>query len=98
MWDSVSTLAQVVSTLDQFSRNLLGQLGQCVDTSSGSVDTRDLPRTSSGQFWDSVSTLPQVVSKLVALPEPNTWSGVTRKICIMQRFTFTSHNSLTNDI
>ncbi|MQL74306.1 hypothetical protein Taro_006664 [Colocasia esculenta] len=44
-----------------------------------SVDTNDFPRTPSGLHWDSVSTLPQVVSTLVALPEQNTWSGVTRK-------------------
>ncbi|MQL74668.1 hypothetical protein Taro_007042 [Colocasia esculenta] len=44
-------------------------MGQCVDTRSGSVDTRELPRTPSGLFWDSVLTLDQVVSTLVALPE-----------------------------
>ncbi|MQM10906.1 hypothetical protein Taro_043808 [Colocasia esculenta] len=51
------------------------KLGQCVDTRSGSVDTRELPRTPSGLFWDSVSTLDQLVSTLVALPEQNIWSG-----------------------
>ncbi|MQL69509.1 hypothetical protein Taro_001799 [Colocasia esculenta] len=52
-----------------------GRMIGCVDTRSGSVDTRGLPRTLFGLFWDSVSTLPQVVSTLVALPEQNTWSG-----------------------
>ncbi|MQM22355.1 hypothetical protein Taro_055406, partial [Colocasia esculenta] len=47
IWDSMSTLDQVVSTLE------------CVDTRSGSVDTRGLPRTPFGLIWDSVSTLDQ---------------------------------------
>ncbi|MQL69500.1 hypothetical protein Taro_001826 [Colocasia esculenta] len=42
-WDSVSTLAQVVSTLEAFPEHLLAVLGQCVDTSSSSVDTSALP-------------------------------------------------------
>ncbi|MQM23563.1 hypothetical protein Taro_056629 [Colocasia esculenta] len=55
IWDSVSTLVQVVSTLETTPRTFW-----CVDTSSSSVDTRDLPRTPFGLFWDSVSTLDQV--------------------------------------
>ncbi|MQM09876.1 hypothetical protein Taro_042758 [Colocasia esculenta] len=79
IWDNVSTLAQVVSTLDQLPRTFWVKLGECVDTRWGGVDTRGLPRTLSGLFWDSRSTLAQTVSTLVALPEQNTWSGVTRK-------------------
>ncbi|MQL99418.1 hypothetical protein Taro_032141, partial [Colocasia esculenta] len=75
IWDSVSTLAQVVSTLDQLPDTFWVKLGQCVDTRSGSVDTRGFPRTPSGLFWDSRLTLAQAVSTLVALPEQNTWSG-----------------------
>ncbi|MQM17524.1 hypothetical protein Taro_050496 [Colocasia esculenta] len=81
----VSTLDQVVSTpcskhktKSCKTENLLGQLGQCVDTSSDSVDTRDLPRTSSGQFWDSVSTLNHLVSTLVPFQNKQDESGVTR--------------------
>ncbi|MQL86168.1 hypothetical protein Taro_018708 [Colocasia esculenta] len=63
IWDSVLTLDQVVSTLDQLPETFWVKLGQCVDTRSGSVDTRDLPRTPSGLFWDSVSTLDQISDK-----------------------------------
>ncbi|MQL84748.1 hypothetical protein Taro_017256 [Colocasia esculenta] len=92
-WDSVSTLVQVVSTLvpfqrktyrsrvvstlDQLPRTFWVKLGQCVDTSSGSVDTSDLPRTPSGLFWDSVSTLVQVVSTLVPFQRKTYRSRVT---------------------
>ncbi|MQL83176.1 hypothetical protein Taro_015661 [Colocasia esculenta] len=78
IWDSVSTLAQVVSTLDQLPKTFWVKLGQCVDTSSSSVGSRELPRTPSGLFWDRVSTQPQVVSTLVAFPEQNTWLGCYR--------------------
>ncbi|MQM18088.1 hypothetical protein Taro_051074, partial [Colocasia esculenta] len=71
-----STLDQVVSTQ---CFKYKAKWSSSVDTRSGSVDTRQLPRTLSGLFWDSVSTLAQVVSTLVALPEQNIWSGVTRK-------------------
>ncbi|MQM11581.1 hypothetical protein Taro_044487, partial [Colocasia esculenta] len=40
----VSTLDQVVSTLETLPENLLANLGQCVDTRSSSVDTRGPPR------------------------------------------------------
>ncbi|MQL68551.1 hypothetical protein Taro_000799 [Colocasia esculenta] len=69
-WDSVSTLAQVVLTLVQVV------LTQCfkykakrsssVDTSPGSVDTRDSSQNTFWPSWDGVSTLAQVVSTLVA--------------------------------
>ncbi|MQM09832.1 hypothetical protein Taro_042710, partial [Colocasia esculenta] len=59
IWDSVSTLDQVVSTLETLLENFWANLGQCVDTRSSSVDTRDLPRTPFGLIWDSVSTLDQ---------------------------------------
>ncbi|MQM08612.1 hypothetical protein Taro_041468, partial [Colocasia esculenta] len=52
IWDSVSTLDQVVSTLETLPENFWANSGQCVDTRSSSVDTRDLPRT-------PVSTLDQ---------------------------------------
>ncbi|MQL68466.1 hypothetical protein Taro_000731, partial [Colocasia esculenta] len=104
-WDSVSTLAQVVSTLvpfqnktyrscgtrkhiscsgsvdtrDSSQNNLLANLGQCVDTSSSSVDTRGLLRTPSGLFWDSVSTLDQVVLTLVPFQNKTYRSCGTRK-------------------
>ncbi|MQL68774.1 hypothetical protein Taro_001069 [Colocasia esculenta] len=108
-WDSVSTLAQVVSTLEAFPEHLLGCFGtlvsaldqvvstpcskhktktyktgqvvltQCfkykakslgsVDTSPGSVDTRDNSQNTFWPSWDSVSTLAQVVSTLEAFPE-----------------------------
>ncbi|MQM23390.1 hypothetical protein Taro_056454 [Colocasia esculenta] len=44
-WDSVSTLDQLVSTLDQLRETFWVKLGQCVDTRSGSVDTRGPSRT-----------------------------------------------------
>ncbi|MQM12782.1 hypothetical protein Taro_045701 [Colocasia esculenta] len=40
-----------------------------VDTSSGSVDTRDSSQKTFWPIWDSVSTLAQVVSTLEAFPE-----------------------------
>ncbi|MQM05567.1 hypothetical protein Taro_038378 [Colocasia esculenta] len=80
IWDSVSTLDQVVSTLETLPENFWANSRQCVDTRSGSVDTRDLPRTPFELFWDSVSTLYQVVLTLVAFPEKKTYkSSVTRK-------------------
>ncbi|MQL81856.1 hypothetical protein Taro_014321 [Colocasia esculenta] len=69
----------VVSTLDQLPETFWVKLGESVDTRWGTVDTRGFPRTPSGLFWDSRSTLAQAVSTLVALPEQNTWSDVTRK-------------------
>ncbi|MQM18569.1 hypothetical protein Taro_051564 [Colocasia esculenta] len=60
---------QLVSTLDQFPENLLANMGQCADTSSGSVDTRSASQKLSGSYWDSVSTLDQVVSTLESFPE-----------------------------
>ncbi|MQL86457.1 hypothetical protein Taro_018997 [Colocasia esculenta] len=60
-----------VDTRDPSQNTFWANLGQCVDTRSGSVDSRDLPKTPFGLFWDSVSTLYQVVSTLVALPEKN---------------------------
>ncbi|MQL67851.1 hypothetical protein Taro_000100 [Colocasia esculenta] len=75
IWDSVSTLDQVVSTLDQLPETFWVKLGQCVDTSSSSVDTRDLPRTLFGLFWDSVLTLDQVVSTLVPFQKKLTGQG-----------------------
>ncbi|MQL93573.1 hypothetical protein Taro_026219 [Colocasia esculenta] len=62
-WSS-SVDTSSVDTRDSSRNNLLANLGQCVDTSSSSVDTRGLPRTPFGLFWDSVSTLAQVVSTL----------------------------------
>ncbi|MQM10692.1 hypothetical protein Taro_043591 [Colocasia esculenta] len=76
---SVDTGSGSVDTRDRFQKTFWKTWDSSVDTRSGSVDTRDLPRTPSGLYWDSVSTLPQVVSTLVALPEQNTWAGVTRK-------------------
>ncbi|MQM17911.1 hypothetical protein Taro_050892 [Colocasia esculenta] len=72
---------QVVSTLvqRQLPEHLLAKLGQCVDTSPSSVDTRGLPRTPSGMFWDSVSTLAQVVSTLVLFQNKTYKSCGTRK-------------------
>ncbi|MQM21039.1 hypothetical protein Taro_054070 [Colocasia esculenta] len=72
-WDSVSTQLVVVSTLDPASRRpFFAQLGYCVDTLSGSVDTLRLksqlmfyldtwlPRdTSVDTTWASVDTLSQ---------------------------------------
>ncbi|MQL95195.1 hypothetical protein Taro_027858, partial [Colocasia esculenta] len=60
---------QVVSTLVQFPENLLANMGQCVDTSSNSVDTRSASQKLSGSNWDSVSTLYQIVSTLEAFPK-----------------------------
>ncbi|MQL83815.1 hypothetical protein Taro_016313 [Colocasia esculenta] len=57
----------------------MANLGQCVDTSSSSVDTRGLPRTPFGLFWDSVSTLDQVVSTLVPFQNKTYRSCGTRK-------------------
>ncbi|MQM06865.1 hypothetical protein Taro_039692 [Colocasia esculenta] len=75
---SPGSVDTVVSTLDQLPRTFWVKLGQCVDTSTGGVDTRGFPRTLSGLFWDSRSTLAQAVSTLVAFPEQNTWSCGTR--------------------
>ncbi|MQL92013.1 hypothetical protein Taro_024627 [Colocasia esculenta] len=69
----------VVSTLETALRTFWVNLGQCVDTRSSSVDTRDLPRTLFGLFWDSVSTLDQVVSTLVPFQKKTYRSRVTRK-------------------
>ncbi|MQL93771.1 hypothetical protein Taro_026416 [Colocasia esculenta] len=75
---SVSTLAQVLSTLDQLSNTFWVKLGECVDTRWDCVDTRGFPRTPSGLFWDSRSTLAQAVLTRVAFPEQNTCSCGTR--------------------
>ncbi|MQL83380.1 hypothetical protein Taro_015873 [Colocasia esculenta] len=76
---SVSTLVQVVSTLETAPRTFWVNLGQCVDTSSSSVDTRDLPRTLFGLFWDSVSTIDQVVSTLVPFQKKTYRMAISRK-------------------
>ncbi|MQM07584.1 hypothetical protein Taro_040425 [Colocasia esculenta] len=53
----------------QTQRKNMKNWSSSVDTRSGSVDTRDLPKTPSGLCWDSVSTLVQTVSTLVTFPE-----------------------------
>ncbi|MQM05321.1 hypothetical protein Taro_038135 [Colocasia esculenta] len=50
-----------------------------VDTSPGSVDTRDSSQKLSGSNWDSVSTLAQVVSTLEGFPEY--FLGYFRTVC-----------------
>ncbi|MQM04822.1 hypothetical protein Taro_037625 [Colocasia esculenta] len=62
----VSTLAQVVSTQ---CFKYKAKRSSSVDTSSGSVDTRDSSQNTFWPIWDSVSTLAQVVSTLEAFPE-----------------------------
>ncbi|MQM12046.1 hypothetical protein Taro_044958 [Colocasia esculenta] len=44
-------------------------VGQCVDTSTGGVDTRSVFQKTFWVNWDSVSTLAQVVSTLEAFLE-----------------------------
>ncbi|MQL72280.1 hypothetical protein Taro_004622 [Colocasia esculenta] len=65
-WDSVSTLAHVVSTLEAFPEPHLGCFG-----TAGGVDTRDSSQNTFWPSWDSVSTLAHVVSTLEAFPEPH---------------------------
>ncbi|MQM23084.1 hypothetical protein Taro_056146 [Colocasia esculenta] len=60
---------RVVSTLVQFPENLLANMGKCVDTSTGGVDTRQVFQKTFWVNWDSVSTLPQVVLTLETFPE-----------------------------
>ncbi|MQL93770.1 hypothetical protein Taro_026417, partial [Colocasia esculenta] len=63
MWDSVSTLAQVVSTLDQFSRKPSGSTGIVVSTLDQVVSTPcSKHKTKSCKTGQVVSTLVQVVS------------------------------------
>ncbi|MQL83818.1 hypothetical protein Taro_016310 [Colocasia esculenta] len=62
----VSTLVQVVSTQ---CFKYKAKRSSSVDTSSGSVDTRDSSQKTFWPIWDSVSTLAQVVSTLEAIPE-----------------------------
>ncbi|MQL76470.1 hypothetical protein Taro_008865 [Colocasia esculenta] len=63
----VSTLVQVVSTqCIQYK----AKRSSSVDTSPGSVDTRDSSQNTFWPSWDSVPTLAQVVSTLEAFPEP----------------------------
>ncbi|MQL93832.1 hypothetical protein Taro_026481 [Colocasia esculenta] len=94
---SVDTRSSGVDTMLQTQDKIMQNWSSSVDTRSGSVDTRELPRTPSRLFWESVSTLDQLVSTLVALPE-KTYVKCNQKRRIMQRFTFPSYNSLTNDI
>ncbi|MQL96836.1 hypothetical protein Taro_029517 [Colocasia esculenta] len=84
MRDLVSTLDQVVSTPCSKHKTKSCKTGQVVltqcfkykakrsssvDTSPGSVDTRDSSQNTFWPSWDSVSTLAQVVSTLEAFPE-----------------------------
>ncbi|MQL91263.1 hypothetical protein Taro_023873 [Colocasia esculenta] len=70
---------QVVSTLVQFPENLLADVGQCVDTSTGGVDTRSVFQKTFGVNWDSVSTLAHVGSTLDQFSRKP--SGSTGTVC-----------------
>ncbi|MQL81510.1 hypothetical protein Taro_013972 [Colocasia esculenta] len=73
----VSTRDQVVSTLETASKKPLTNMGQCVDTSIGGVDTRSASQHFLGQtggvcrhsHWGSVSTRDGTVSTLEGFPE-----------------------------
>ncbi|MQM22094.1 hypothetical protein Taro_055141 [Colocasia esculenta] len=97
-WDSVSTLAQVVLTLDQLPRTFWVKLGQCVDSRWGSVNTRGLPRT---LFWAVLGQQVDTSTGSVDTSGPSRTKHMVRcnqKTYLMQRFTSNSYNSLTNDI
>ncbi|MQL75188.1 hypothetical protein Taro_007574 [Colocasia esculenta] len=94
--DKIMQTGQVVSTLVQCLK-YKAERSSSVDTSSGSVDTRDSSQNTFWPSWDSVSTLAQVVSTLEAFPEhllgyfgtvvstlettPRTPSGQARTVC-----------------
>ncbi|MQM03198.1 hypothetical protein Taro_035974 [Colocasia esculenta] len=65
----VDTPLTGVDTMPQTQDKIMQNWSSSVDTSSGSVDTRDSFQKTFWPIWDSVSTLDQVVSTLDQFPE-----------------------------
>ncbi|MQM05137.1 hypothetical protein Taro_037945, partial [Colocasia esculenta] len=78
-WDSVSTLVQVVSTLEAIPEHLLGCFGTCRHTPYWCRHNASNTRQNNAKTGQVVSTLDQVVSTLETAPRKP--SGQTGTVC-----------------